>query len=165
MNDARLEFYPTWPDVLKASTSFSIGWSYIIAWVGVGLAFISSLSYSTAAICIRTEIQSLHRKAENLISVHGGAGNAICQHPQLFHPQFLPHPTGGNAPHSYMGGSQLSLNHPEMPPMPLHGSAGYYSVGYPTLGSGHHVYNDCGGGDTRTLQYKHVVKELEDAKL
>lgn len=161
--DARLEFFPTWPEVLQSSTSYSIGWSYILAWVGVGIAFISSLAYSTAAICIRTEIQSMKRRAENLINIRSGAAT-VCQHPQLYHPQFVPRPTTA---HSYLGGSQISLNHPEMPPMPMHGAgappplgSGYYTVGYPTM---HNVYND--DVTTRTLQYKNVVKELEDSKL
>jgi len=168
--DARLEFFPTWPEVLQASTSFSIGWSYILAWIGVGVAFLASLAYSTAAICIRTELNSMKRKAENMIGAHHahqnpGAHHQICQHPQLFHPQFMPRPTSAAA-HSYMGGSQISLNHPEMPPMPMHPAvavaSGYYSVGYPAMPA-HNVYNEA--VDTRTLQYKSVVKELEDAKL
>ena len=39
--DARLEFYPTWPEVLRSSTHYTIGWSYILAWIGVVVAFIS----------------------------------------------------------------------------------------------------------------------------
>jgi len=162
--DARLEFYPTWPEVLRTSTSYTIGWSYILAWIGVAVAFISSLAYSTAAISLRSEIHGMKMKAEQALI----SGHQVCQHPQIYHPQFVPRPMSSMGSHSsYLGGSQLSLNHPEMPPMPMHPgqTSGYYSVGYPTL---HHhpvsnVYNDVDGN--RTLQYKSVVKELEDSKL
>ena len=154
--DARLQFFLTWPEILQSSTSFSVGWSYIVAWIGVGLALISSIAYSAAAISIRSELRGMKKRAETMFNIH--TANAICQHPQLFHPQFIPRPSTAQ---SYLGGSQMSLNHPEMPPMPMHGqTSGYYSVGYPTM---HNVYNDA--SDTRTLQYKSVVKELEDAKL
>ena len=130
-----MEFFLTWPDILRANTSFSIGWSYIIAWIGIGVAFASSLSFSFAAICIRSEMKSIRMKAERMFNIHA-ANQAVCQHPQLYHPQFL-------RPTSAYGGSTMSLNlssmnsmNPHhlmdehqggghvMPPMPMHHGGG-----------------------------------------
>ena len=54
--DERLEFYMTWPQVLREQTSFHIGWSYIVAWVGIAVCLISSIMYSLAAICIKHQV-------------------------------------------------------------------------------------------------------------
>ena len=124
-----MEFFLTWPEILRANTSFSIGWSYIIAWIGIGVAFISSLAFSFSAICIRSEMKSIRMKAERMFNVN----QAVCQHPQLYHPQFL-------RPTSAYGGSTMSLNLSSMnsmnpyhlmdgeggvmPPMPMHHGGG-----------------------------------------
>ena len=192
VRDERLEFVLTWPDILQANTSFSIGWSYVIAWIGIVVAFIASFSYGFAAICIRTEIRSIQKKAERMLNMHA-TNQAVCQHPQLYHPQFL-------RPASAYGGSTMSLNlssmnsmNPHhmmddhqglaMPPMPMHhggggsisqfgtlskGSGTYFSVGYPV--HQHPLYNDNTisysiNDDARKIKYKNVVKELEDSKL
>lgn len=48
-------FLKTWPNDLKDSTFIKYEWSYIVAWVGVGLALISSILFSLSAVCIRTD--------------------------------------------------------------------------------------------------------------
>lgn len=48
-------FVKTWPDDLKNATDFKYEWSYIVSWIGVGLALISSILFSLAAVCIRTD--------------------------------------------------------------------------------------------------------------
>ena len=40
---------------LKDNTEFKYDWSYIVAWIGVGLALIASILFSLAAVCIRTD--------------------------------------------------------------------------------------------------------------
>ena len=40
---------------LKAWSEFKYDWSYIVAWIGVGLALIASILFSLAAVCIRTD--------------------------------------------------------------------------------------------------------------
>merc|ERR1712079_636153 len=48
-------FTQSWPQVLKEHTEFKYEWSYIVSWIGVGLALISSILFSLAAVCIRTD--------------------------------------------------------------------------------------------------------------
>jgi len=48
-------FTATWPEDLQANTEFKYDWSYIVAWIGVGLALIASILFSLAAVCIRTD--------------------------------------------------------------------------------------------------------------
>jgi len=56
MEDTDTElFYEKWPQDLKDSTEFKYDWSYIVAWIGVGLALIASILFSLAAVCIRTD--------------------------------------------------------------------------------------------------------------
>ena len=136
-------------------------------------------------------MKSIRLKAERMFNAHA-ANQAVCQHPQLYHPQFL-------RPTSAYGGSTMSLSlssmnsiNPHhlptdeygvqgMPPMPLHQpgvpqfgtlskqSAGtYFSVGFPV--NQHPLYNDntmnySTNEDARKIKYKNVVKELEDSKL
>ena len=40
---------------LKEETNTIYAWSYIVAWIGVGLALIASILFSLAAVCIRTD--------------------------------------------------------------------------------------------------------------
>ena len=40
---------------LKDNTEIIYAWSYIVAWIGVGLALIASILFSLAAVCIRTD--------------------------------------------------------------------------------------------------------------
>ena len=148
------------------------------------------MSFSFAAICIRSEMKSMRMKADRMFNMHA-ANQAVCQHPQLYHPQFL-------RPASAYGGSTMSLNlssmnsmNPHhlvdekghvMPPMPMHHGGGsisqfgtlskntgsYFSVGYPI--NQHPLYGDntmnyAINDDARKIKYKNVVKELEDSKL
>merc|ERR1712106_39307 len=48
-------FTQSWPQELKDNTEFKYEWSYIVSWIGVGLALISSILFSLAAVCIRTD--------------------------------------------------------------------------------------------------------------
>jgi len=48
-------FTQSWPKVLEENTEFKYEWSYIVSWIGVGLALISSILFSLAAVCIRTD--------------------------------------------------------------------------------------------------------------
>jgi len=52
-------FTKEWPQMgennLTDYTSFKYSWSYIVSWVGVGLALISSILFSLAAVCIRSD--------------------------------------------------------------------------------------------------------------
>ena len=41
--------------VLKDVSRVDYDWSYMIAWIGVGFALISSILFSCAAICLRRE--------------------------------------------------------------------------------------------------------------
>jgi len=44
-----------WPEPLGANTDFKYEWSYIVSWIGVGLALVASILFSLAAVCIRTD--------------------------------------------------------------------------------------------------------------
>merc|ERR1712045_916319 len=48
-------FKMSWSKELKAWSEFKYDWSYIVAWIGVGLALIASILFSLAAVCIRTD--------------------------------------------------------------------------------------------------------------
>lgn len=48
-------FVKAWPDSLRKNTEFKYDWSYIISWIGVGLALLSAILFSLAAVCIRTD--------------------------------------------------------------------------------------------------------------
>jgi len=48
-------FVKTWSPNLFEDTEFKYEWSYIVSWIGVGLALISSILFSLAAVCIRTD--------------------------------------------------------------------------------------------------------------
>lgn len=50
INDIKCSF-----QTLKNNTEFKYDWSYIVAWIGVGLALIASILFSLAAVCIRTD--------------------------------------------------------------------------------------------------------------
>ncbi len=53
VHDEKLNFFRSWPEHLQRATSFSLGWSYILAWFGIGLGFLASAMFSAAAVCIR----------------------------------------------------------------------------------------------------------------
>merc|ERR1711994_892130 len=48
-------FVKSWNPNLFEDTEFKYEWSYIVSWIGVGLALISSILFSLAAVCIRTD--------------------------------------------------------------------------------------------------------------
>merc|ERR1719511_339831 len=48
-------FKSTWSSELNENTEIIYAWSYIVAWIGVGLALIASILFSLAAVCIRTD--------------------------------------------------------------------------------------------------------------
>ena len=93
--------------MLRASTNYTIGWSYILAWIGVAVAFLSSLAYSAAAISLRSDMADMkQREGGALINPHRHPH--VCQHPQIYHPQFVPRPMSA-AGQSYFGGISKHL--------------------------------------------------------
>ncbi|XP_041978399.1 uncharacterized protein LOC121732543 isoform X2 [Aricia agestis] len=49
------EFYQQWPNVLKDNSSIWYDWSYILAWLAVGVSFGSSILFFSAAVCLSKE--------------------------------------------------------------------------------------------------------------
>lgn len=49
--------FSRWPDFLKnrSITEFYYGWSYILAWIGVGMTLMTSILFLSAARCLRHE--------------------------------------------------------------------------------------------------------------
>ncbi|XP_076312200.1 claudin domain-containing protein 1-like [Tachypleus tridentatus] len=49
--------YFEWPDILKqpGQTKYYYGWSYILAWIGVGMNLISAILFLCGARCLRKE--------------------------------------------------------------------------------------------------------------
>merc|ERR1712045_62199 len=55
-SDSQSELFKmNWSEELKDQTTTIYAWSYIVAWIGVGLALIASILFSLAAVCIRTD--------------------------------------------------------------------------------------------------------------
>ncbi|XP_074598578.1 claudin domain-containing protein 1 [Brevipalpus obovatus] len=56
--------YQGWPQVLKEHgiTEFFYGWSYILAWLGIGQCLVASVMFLGAARCIRSEKRAEHAK-------------------------------------------------------------------------------------------------------
>ena len=48
-------FVKSWPDLLTENVEFKYDWSYIVSWVGVGMALCSSILFSLAAVCIKND--------------------------------------------------------------------------------------------------------------
>jgi len=48
-------FVQTWPKLLTQHTKFRYDWSYIVAWVGVGMCLSSAILFSLAALCIKSD--------------------------------------------------------------------------------------------------------------
>eukprot|EP00096_Caligus_rogercresseyi_P013619 TRINITY_DN624_c0_g1_i1.p1 TRINITY_DN624_c0_g1~~TRINITY_DN624_c0_g1_i1.p1 ORF type:complete len:296 (+),score=43.24 TRINITY_DN624_c0_g1_i1:234-1121(+) len=48
-------FVKTWPQVLIDNTEFKYDWSYILCWIGIGLALVSSILFSLAAVCLKND--------------------------------------------------------------------------------------------------------------
>jgi len=48
-------FVKSWPESLRDNTEFKYDWSYIVSWIGVGMALLSAILFSLAAVCIRTD--------------------------------------------------------------------------------------------------------------
>lgn len=47
--------YENWPKELKGMTDFYYGWSYILAWIGVGMSLLTGILFLCAARCLRQE--------------------------------------------------------------------------------------------------------------
>jgi hypothetical protein len=43
--------------VLRENTTFQIGWSYVLAWMGIGFSLLSSIAYIAAKFSIRNDIK------------------------------------------------------------------------------------------------------------
>jgi len=51
-----IEFFVRgWPKILIDNTSFRYDWSYIVAWIGVGMCLGSAILFSLAALCIKSD--------------------------------------------------------------------------------------------------------------
>jgi len=48
-------FIQSWPKGLRDNYETKYDWSYIVSWIGVGLALLSAILFSLAAVCIRTD--------------------------------------------------------------------------------------------------------------
>uniref|UniRef100_A0A0K2V9C9 Uncharacterized protein n=1 Tax=Lepeophtheirus salmonis TaxID=72036 RepID=A0A0K2V9C9_LEPSM len=48
-------FVKTWPQILIDNTEFKYDWSYILCWIGIGLALVSSILFSLAAVCLKND--------------------------------------------------------------------------------------------------------------
>ncbi|XP_040564506.1 uncharacterized protein [Lepeophtheirus salmonis] len=66
VKDEKLEFFLTWPDYLQKATHYSVGWSYLVAWIGVVFTLASSLFFLSSSLCIRKELKEIRRRNENL---------------------------------------------------------------------------------------------------
>jgi hypothetical protein len=42
---------------LRENTTFQIGWSYVLAWMGIGFSLLSSIAYIAAKFSIRNDIK------------------------------------------------------------------------------------------------------------
>lgn len=49
------EYYQQWPNVLKDNTSIWYDWSFILAWLSVGVLLASSMVFFSAAACLSNE--------------------------------------------------------------------------------------------------------------
>eukprot|EP00095_Tigriopus_kingsejongensis_P003972 snap_masked-scaffold310_size212938-processed-gene-0.0 protein:Tk03972 transcript:snap_masked-scaffold310_size212938-processed-gene-0.0-mRNA-1 annotation:"hypothetical protein KGM_13179" len=133
--DARLGFFLSWPEVLQEATAFTLGWSYILAWIGVGLSLISSLLFMASAVCLRVEMSEMEH-------------NEMMLRLQLSYPthSILKQPNGSAS----------------IPPTPMSRRSSIYSQNYFPVG---YPLQDDLLKDPRSIQYKSVVKELEDSKV
>jgi len=48
-------FVKSWHGLLQEHTAFRYDWSYIVAWVGVGMCLSSAILFSLAALCIKSD--------------------------------------------------------------------------------------------------------------
>ncbi|BES98420.1 Hypothetical protein NTJ_11235 [Nesidiocoris tenuis] len=49
------EFYQQWNNVLREASFTGYDWSFFLVWAGVGFSFVSSVLFSGAAVCLRSE--------------------------------------------------------------------------------------------------------------
>lgn len=57
-------FYNSWDKALKQNVMFNYGWSYIIAWIGIGWCLISAILFFCAAKCLHEE--KMKEQAKNM---------------------------------------------------------------------------------------------------
>jgi len=56
VGEAGVDFFVKgWPKILQDNTTFRYDWSYIVAWVGVGMCLSSAILFSLAALCIKSD--------------------------------------------------------------------------------------------------------------
>ena len=48
-------FVKGWPNILQKATDFRYDWSYIVAWVGVGMCVGSAILFTLAGLCIKND--------------------------------------------------------------------------------------------------------------
>ena len=62
-NDVEL-FVKSWEPLLRDNTTFRYDWSYIVAWVGVGMCLASASLFAMAGFCIKGDRE--HEEAMNM---------------------------------------------------------------------------------------------------
>jgi len=106
--DERLEFFQTWSEMLQESTTFNLGWSYIIAWFGIILTLIAALLYGSSGMAIKVSMSEIalvdHEEVvnrafessvqpgeyfENTLRRHGSMANGMQLH-SVMHPSLCP---------------------------------------------------------------------------
>lgn len=48
-------FVKSWPDILTENTDFNFDWSYLLAWISIGLGLLSSIMFILSSMCIRSD--------------------------------------------------------------------------------------------------------------
>ena len=191
--DARLNFFPSWPAELREASKLSLGWSYILAWTGIGLAYISSILCSCAAVCTRTEKRE-REHAEMMVRLRYNYPSLAGTLTRSGHPSYGPvsiDPMAGSGGYNVYAGSKMSSRRNSVSSIHKEKIPEFYSPA-PSRSTSSEQQEDSDGekhqedkkstannsyisagypnmdypnGDPRKIQYKSVVKELSDAKL
>ena len=67
--DEKLGFYPTWPELVQQATTFTFGWSYVLAWTGLALTLMASVLFSGSAICMKQKFREIEEK-QMMVKMH-----------------------------------------------------------------------------------------------
>lgn len=51
--DERMKFFQTWPRYLQETTQYTLGWSYIVSWLGIAFTLIASFLFTGAATALK----------------------------------------------------------------------------------------------------------------
>ncbi|QQP38240.1 Uncharacterized protein FKW44_018759, partial [Caligus rogercresseyi] len=44
------------------ATQFSIGWSYLVSWIGLSFTLLSSIFFLASSLCIKRELKAIRRR-------------------------------------------------------------------------------------------------------